>query len=134
MRIFKKLFFESEFEQQIRLYLKYGGYPKQQIQRQAMTHAGRFYGREMLTADIKDLCQLFLGISLFLPIISDCVGQVFHALGKVKIPFQNYHHLTDIVYPKAAQTKINFKASLTLIKRRYIIETLFCWMLCGVSI
>lgn len=116
------------------LHFKDGGYPKQQIQRQAMTHAGRFNGREMLAANIKDLCQLFLGISLFLAIVSDSIRQVFHALGKVKIPFQSYHHLTELVYPKAAHTKINPKALLTLIKRQYIIKTLFCSMLCEVSI
>ena len=41
-----------------------------------MTHAGRFNGREMLAANIKDLCQLFLGISLFLAIVSDSIRQV----------------------------------------------------------
>ena len=99
-----------------------------------MTHAGRFNGREMLAANIKDLCQLFLGLSLFLAIVSDSIGEIFHALRKVEIPFQSYHHLTELVYPKAAHTKINPKALLTLIKRQYIIKTLFCSMLCEVSI
>ena len=91
-----------------------------------MTHAGRFNGREMLAANIKDLCQLFLGISLFLAIVSDCIGEIFHALRKVEIPFQSYHRLIKLVYLKAAITKINPKALLTLNKRHYIITTLFC--------
>ena len=96
-----------------------------------MTHAGCLNGCKMLTADVKDFCQLLLRIPLFLAIVSDCIGEIFHAFRKVKIPFQSYHRLTELVYPKAALTKINPKALLTLNKRHYIITTLFCWHLYG---
>ena len=90
------------------------------------THTGGFYRCKVLTADVKDFCQLLLRIPLFLAIVSDCIGEIFHALRKVEIPFQSYHRLMKLVYLKAAITKINPKALLTLNKRHYIITTLFC--------
>ena len=72
-----------------------------------MTHTGGFYRCKVLTADVKDFCQPLLRIPLFLAIVSDCIGEIFHALRKVEIPFQSYHRLIKLVYLKAAITKIN---------------------------
>ena len=54
----------------------------------------------------------------------DRTGFPYAQRSRNSIPKSN-HRLTDIVYPKAAHTKINRKALLTLIKRQHIIKKRF---------
>lgn len=82
-------FFQSEFQQQIRLDFKDSCNVEQQLQRNTAIHSWRFDRCKVLAADVKHFRKLLLGKPLCLSVISDGVGEVFHALGVVKIVFHN---------------------------------------------
>lgn len=78
-------FFKMELQEQIRLNIKNRRDVEQQVQGHAPVHARRLHRGQVLPADPQAFRHLLLRIALFLPVIPDCVGQVFLTLHIVEV-------------------------------------------------
>ena len=94
------LFFQSEFQEDIRLHFQNSGDIEQQFQRKATVHSWSFYRGQMLAADTYRFRKLLLRQFFGFAVISNGIGEIFHALCVVKIVCQNNHPPLWTVYPK----------------------------------